>query len=134
MTAGAVLYVSDLDRMRTFYAMCFGLSGIAGGPTSADFCVLVAGDVGWELTLVCVPAAVAATIVLVDPPERRENSAVKLVFAVTDLEVADAAVGAAGGRLDPISSAWEFRGHLHLDGIDPEGNVISLRQRLSVTR
>ena len=38
---------------------------------------------------------------------------------------------AAGGQLDPTDSAWEFRGYRHVDCLDPEGNVVQLRERAS---
>jgi hypothetical protein len=39
-------------------------------------------------------------------------------------------VAAAAGQLDPAGQAWDFRGRRHLDGLDPEGNVVQLRQAL----
>jgi predicted enzyme related to lactoylglutathione lyase len=123
MTAAAVLYVRDLARMRAFYEQCFALTPAEPGD---GYCVLASAD--WDLSLVAVPPA-AAAIVIADPPERRAATPVKLAFEVASIEALRAAVTAAGGRLDPAGHAWEFRGRRHLDCLDPEGNVVQLRQR-----
>ena len=127
MPAAAVLYVKDLTTMKAFYETCFGMSTAeADGDRS---CVLTSD--AWELALVRVPDAIASTLVITDPPERRETASVKLAFAVADIEGHRALVAERGGRIDPAESAWAFRGHRHLDCVDPEGNVVQLRQRLA---
>ncbi len=127
VTAAAVLYVKDLDLMRAFYEACFELSAVES--TSEDFCVLSSKD--WDLSLVAVSAAVAATIVIADPPSRRAQTPVKLAFEVASIGGLRAAVTGGGGQIDPVESGWEFRGHRHLDCLDPEGNVVQLRERVS---
>jgi predicted enzyme related to lactoylglutathione lyase len=77
-----------------------------------------------------VPPATAAALVITDPPERRAGTPVKLTFEVATIEALRPAVTAAGGQLDPAERAWEFRGQRHLDCLDPEGNVVQLRQAL----
>lgn len=126
MAAAAVLYVKDMRLMRTFYERCLGMS--TAESEGDDFCILRSDD--WNLSLVSVPEAVAATFVITDPPERREDSPVKLAFEVTSIEELCSVVIDTGGRIDPIESAWEFRGYRHLDCLDPEGNVVQLRQRV----
>lgn len=123
VTAAAVLYVKDLGRVTAFYERCFGLTQVAAGD---GFRVLASED--WELSLVAVPEAVAAAIVVDDPPRRREEGPVKLSFEVASLEDLVRLFAEAGGVLDPLGSAWEFRGRRHLDGHDPEGNVVQVRQ------
>jgi predicted enzyme related to lactoylglutathione lyase len=127
MTAAAVVYVRDLPVMRTFYESCFGMSVLESG--GDEFCVLASED--WELSLVAVPEAVAAMWVITDPPERREETPVKLAFEVTSIEDLRPVVTGTGGQADPARSAWDFRGFRHLDCLDPEGNVVQLRQRLA---
>ena len=129
MAAAAVLYVKDLRRMRDFYESCFEMSALASEAEGEDFCVLESDE--WELSLVSVPKAVAATLIVTDPPRRREDSPVKLVFSVASIEALRSKVVEAGGQLDPNESAWQFRGSRHLDCLDPEGNVVQLRERLS---
>jgi predicted enzyme related to lactoylglutathione lyase len=127
MAAAAVLYVKDLKLMRTFYERCFGMS--AAESDDDKFCVLVCDD--WDLTLVTAPEAIAAAFATTRPPQRRADTPVKLAFAVGSIEGLQPVVTATGGELDPTESAWRFRGHLHFDCLDPEGNVIQLRQRLA---
>jgi predicted enzyme related to lactoylglutathione lyase len=126
MVAAAVLYVKDLAVMKTFYEECFGMSAVESGRD--EFCVLASGD--WELSLVRVPAAIAAAFVVTDPPERRADVPVKLVFEVASIEGLHAVVTEAGGQVDPSGTAREFRGSRLLDCLDPEGNVVQLRQAL----
>jgi predicted enzyme related to lactoylglutathione lyase len=126
MAAAAIVYVKDLARMRAFYERCFGLSVAADGDD--EFCILASHD--WELSLVALPEAVAATVVVSDPPARREQSPIKLAFAVASIEGLRAVVTNAGGHMDPIESTWEFRSRRHLDCVDPEGNVVQLRERV----
>jgi predicted enzyme related to lactoylglutathione lyase len=124
--SAAVLYVKDLERMRAFYETCFGM--VARQPEDGGACVLKAA--ASELTLVRVPPSIAARLEITDPPRPREDSALKLVFDVADLDATRVAVLAAGGHVEPSKSAWNFQGHRHQDVCDPEGNVTQLRQRL----
>lgn len=36
-----------------------------------------------------------------------------------------------GGHLKPAAGAWRFRGHVVLDGWDPEGNIVQFKQPAS---
>jgi hypothetical protein len=94
-----------------------------------DFAVLDGG--GWELSLVAVPPAVAASIVISDPPARRAYTPVKLAFDVAGIEGLRPVVARAGGLVDPAGTAREFRGYRLVDAIDPEGNVVQLRERVA---
>ena len=38
------------------------------------------------------------------------------------------AAEATGGCLKPEAGAWRFRGHVVLDGWDPEGNIVQFKQ------
>lgn len=114
--------------MTAFYQHCFSMATVDSKPM--EFCVLKSED--WELSLVCVPEAIKNTIVIVDPPERRESTPVELAFDVANIEGLRRVVTDTGGQLGPTASAWEFRTFLHLDCLDPEGNVVQLRQRVAV--
>lgn len=116
--AAAVLYVADLARMRAFYENCLSFTAVDGGD---DFCVLESA--AWTLTMVASPAARAAA-----PSARRENTPIKLVFTVDTLEPLRPVIETLGGTLDQAATAWEFRGVLHCDGTDPEGNVLQWRE------
>src|SRR5262249_3756582 len=124
--AAAVLYVTDLDAMVAFYERCFALARVDDEPD--EFCVLTNAD--WELTLVVASASVRAALVTTDPPTRRTETPMKLVVDVADVEQAASVVASCGGASNAFESAWDFRGHRHLDCVDVEGNVSQLRQRL----
>jgi predicted enzyme related to lactoylglutathione lyase len=126
MVAAAVIYVKDLSRMRPFYETCFALR--LENPEEDDLSVLVSED--WELSLVAMPKEIAETVFISTPPERRKAAAIKLAFEVESLEGLRPAILAAGGQMDTPECAWEFRDQRHLDCLDPEGNVVQLRQRV----
>jgi predicted enzyme related to lactoylglutathione lyase len=124
VVAAAVIYVNDLPRMRSFYETCFSLLVVQ--PVEDDVNVLLSDD--WDLSLVAMPEEIAARVIISTPPERRTVTPIKLAFEVKSHEDLRPTVIAAGGQMDPPQSAWEFRGHRHLDCVDPEGNLVQLRQ------
>jgi predicted enzyme related to lactoylglutathione lyase len=126
MNGGAVIYVKHLDRMRCFYRECFKMRT---AETAENYCVLESA--AWTLSLVVVPDDIAATIQLADPPRPRNDVPVKLAFDVPNIEDLRAAVTALGGHFDPDAEPWDFRGLRHCDVLDPEGNVIQLRDALA---
>lgn len=123
MSASSVIYVIDLPKMGAFYEQCFGLVTV----DSADSHRVLESE-AWLLTLVKAPSRIAATIQITDPPRRRTDAPVKLVFAVRSIGETRTRAAELGGQIDPVDTQWEFRGSLRCDGIDPEGNVIQLRQ------
>ncbi len=123
MSASAVIYVIDLPRMGAFYEQCFGLVPVE---TADSHMVLESG--AWLLTLVRAPSRIADTIAITDPPSRRTDAPIKPVFAVRSIAATRATAAPLGGHIDPVDTQWQFRGSLRCDGIDPEGNVLQLRQ------
>ncbi|MDF1522514.1 MAG: hypothetical protein P1P87_06810 [Trueperaceae bacterium] len=83
------------------------------------------------LTAVQAPPEIADAIVLADPPVLREDTPTKPSFLVDDGERVRPVVARRGGGLAAPEAAWSWRGHLHLDSWDPEGNVVQLRQPLA---
>ena len=122
-TAGAIVYAKDLQRVAQFYAAVADLEIVH---EVADHIVLESET--YELVVVAIPAAIAARIVIASPPERRENTAYKLSFAVASLAEARDAAKAAGGELNPPAKEWSFQGMRVVDGCDPEGNMIQVRE------
>lgn len=123
---GAVVFTKDVRRMATFYASVAGLRTVA---QEADHARLEVG--GAELVLHAIPAPIAASIHIAEPPERREETPIKLSFTVADLAEARRRAAAAGGVLDPPDREWEHREHRICDGHDPEGNVYQLRMPIT---
>lgn len=118
----AVLYVVDLERMCAFYRDGLGLEVVGEHDGGAD--LACAGSV---LHLVRVPPAVAADIVIDDPAVRREENPVKLLVTVSDLAQVRARVPRLGGAVDGADREWAWEGHVNVDSVDPEGNVVQLR-------
>ena len=81
---------------------------------------------GLRITVVAIPAAIARTIAIDDPPARREDTALKLSFPVADIAAARVVAAEHGGVIDPPEREWLFRGERMCDGHDPEGNVIQV--------
>ena len=122
-TAGAIVYAKDIQRLARFYAAVADLEIVH---EVEDHVVLESET--YELVVVAIPAAIASRIVITTPPERRENTALKLSFAVAGLTEAREAVKTAGGELNPPAKEWSFQGWRVCDGCDPEGNMIQLRE------
>lgn len=122
--AGAVIYASDIRRIGAFYAQ---VAGLRITHAEGDHIVLESG--AFQLVVVAVPARIAASIELTDPPRPREDTAIKLVLAVADMATARETARSLGGQLLPPQREWQFQGMRVCDGYDPEGNVVQFRQR-----
>ena len=125
MNGAATIFVKHLERMASFYALCFGLRSDADA--TGDYRVLESAS--WTLFIVRVPEAAAASIELTDPPTPRTATPIKLSFDVASIAEARATIADWGGRVD--DHEWEFRGFRHCDFVDPEGNVNQLREPVS---
>lgn len=118
-----VVYAKDLQRLASFYQSALAL---AVAERARTFVVL--HGQGFEVAIVAMPEAVAAAIELRSPPVPLEDTPIKASFLVPSIEARRGAVTGAGGTLKPPEAAWAWRGQVHLDGVDPEGNVFQLRQ------
>ena len=120
----AVIYARNLARMQPFYQDVFLFHIEHAEP---DHVVLTSAQS--QLTIVQVPASIASTITISDPPQRRRDVPVKLIFEVKSISVARSAAQTLGGSFDPVEREWTFDGRRVCDGVDPEGNVVQLRQQ-----
>lgn len=118
----SVVYAKHKARVAAFYRAVLALAVAEDEPGFT----LLAGR-GIELSVVQAPEAIAREIILADPPTVREDTPLKTSFLVDDLEALRPLVLAHGGTLKPPEAAWAWRGALHLDGTDPEGNVVQFR-------
>lgn len=122
--AAAVIYAKDVARVSAFYA---SVAGLALSHTEPDHASLESSAL--QLFIVAMNAGIAASVQIANPPVPRENTALKLIFAVASLEAARVLAAQAGGALKPAQAEWAFNGWRHCDGHDPEGNVFQLRER-----
>jgi predicted enzyme related to lactoylglutathione lyase len=120
----AVIYAKHLAGMQAFYE---AVTGLALTHAAADHVVLESP--AFELVLVAMPAAIADTIHIASPPERRSETPIKLVFATDSIARVREQAAALGGALNPPDREWSWQGHITCDGHDPEGNVLQFRQR-----
>jgi predicted enzyme related to lactoylglutathione lyase len=121
---GAVLYAKDLQQLAEFYT---AVAGLELAQTQEGFAVL--GRPPSQLVIVRTPPAIADAISIARPPLVREDTPIKLVFAVDEIARARARASDLGGVVTPAEHEWQFDGAMVCDGHDPEGNVFQLRQR-----
>lgn len=118
-----VVYAKDKDRVAEFYrqALALQLSEWEEG-----FSVLTGH--GIEISVVRMPEAAARQVTIAAPPVRREDTPLKASFLVPGFEAVREAAAATGGALGPAEAEWSWRGCVHLDGHDPEGNIVQFRR------
>jgi len=121
--SGAVVFAKNVERLATFYRETMALSVAHEEPG-----LVVLASESLELVVHAIPAAIAATITIDDPPRAIEDASVKLFFPVDDFAAARVAAAKHGGRVHGLEKEWEWRGIRACDGVDPEGNVIQIRK------
>ncbi len=124
-TVSLVVYAKDREVLSRFYTELLGLTEVEVG----NGFTLLSGT-GVELSVVGIPEDIAAGIQISSPPVTREETPLKFSFLVGSISQAVQRVGKAGGSFKSLESAWSWRGMRHLDGHDPEGNVLQLREHL----
>jgi predicted enzyme related to lactoylglutathione lyase len=120
---GIVVFAKNKKRVSAFYQRTLGLE-VLECEASHD---LLRGQ-GCEVVVHAIPRRIAAGIVIGKPPQRREQTPIKPSFVVASLAQVRQAAEATGGGLGPQEAAWRFRGHVVIDGWDPEGNVVQFKQ------
>ncbi len=103
--AGAVVYAKNVSTLCAFYS---GVTGLRVTHTEPDHVVLESH--GFQLVVVAVPAHLAASIHVSSPPQRREETAIKLVLPVPSIAAARTAALSLGGELNVAEREWEFQG------------------------
>jgi predicted enzyme related to lactoylglutathione lyase len=119
--AGGFVYALDLERMTRFYEAMFGMQRLHD---DAEHVVLQSADL--QLVVHAIPARYAAQITLSQPPEPREDQALKLFFSVSSLAQARSVAAAHGGSVD--ARIWQGPGFDAANAIDPEGNILQVRE------
>jgi predicted enzyme related to lactoylglutathione lyase len=124
-TTGAVLYAKSVKRVSSFYAQCCGLRLVH---SESDHVVLESPT--FELVILAIPEAIAASISIATPPARRENTPIKLVFHIESITGIRELAVRLGGELNPPEREWHYQGRKVCDGLDPEGNVVQFREQM----
>ena len=120
---GLVVFAKNKKRVSAFYQQTLALEVLASD-SSHD---LLRGR-GYEVVVHAMARKYAASIRIAKPPEPRDDTPFKPTFVVNRLADVRAAAEATGGYLKPEAAAWRFRGHVVLDGWDPEGNIVQFKQ------
>lgn len=123
---GSVIYAKDCRALAGFYATVGNLKM----REASDEHVMLEGS-GYFLVVLQIPKRIADTITITSPPQRREQTPIKLVFPVESLETARQVVAAHGGTLNGHGREWVFHDTKRCDGVDPEGNVFQLQEHHS---
>jgi predicted enzyme related to lactoylglutathione lyase len=119
-----MLYVKDLARMREFYERVLQTPPINTEWTDT-WTLFDAG--GMNFALHAIPAKHARGIELSSPPEKRERSPVKLIFAVDDVPTERARLEAMG--VTTLLQSWQEPAE-SCDCVDPESNIFQIAARI----
>ena len=115
---GAVIFTGDRERLARFYEAVTGLPVRVN-----DDRVTVLASEHFELVIHALPG---------EPPGRasaaRQDGYVKPFFPVASLAEARETAASLGGRLRPPGEEWEARGFRACEAVDPDGNLIQLRE------
>jgi predicted enzyme related to lactoylglutathione lyase len=113
----AMIFAKDMKVMMAFYRDAVGLIPLPA-ESSDGWVEFDAG--GAAFALHAIPAHIANDIEITTPPTAREETPIKLVFEVLDIEVARRQLIDHGAMMfEPWSSSA-------CDGVDPEGNVFQI--------
>lgn len=116
------VYASDMQTLGEFYKEALNLSVIESGD---DYVCL--GRSGIEINVLRMNSKGGKKIKPETAFQVREETPIKCSFFVDSFEQARKAHQKFGGMLNDEKTAWEWRGVRHLDGYDPEGNVLQYR-------
>ena len=114
-----VLFAVDVPRTAAFYEVLLN-----GRTVEEGVCARVTSEID-EVLVHDIPADIAATIKIVSPPVAREDTPMKPVFTVDDVDATIARAEAHGGQT--IGRGFTYEGRRYQDVLDPEGNVVQLR-------
>ena len=79
--AGLFLYAKDMHQLAAFYEAVLGMRRVQ---PSEDLIVLTSQDV--QLIVHAIPSAIAESIIISIPPERREDTAMKFFLTLQSLD------------------------------------------------
>lgn len=101
--AGLFIYAKNLVRLAGFYESLLAMSR---RHSSGDRVILHSPDI--QITVHAMPATIAESIDVSEPPVKRDGAAYKFFFTVPSFEVASAAAAALGGEV--LREEWQGPG------------------------
>ena len=121
--AGVLIYAKDLTGLAHFYEQVLGMKELHRRP---DLIVLESEVL--QLVIHAIPAAIAAQVHISNPPQRRENVALKFFVTVPSIADAQKLTARLGGQV--FEDSWQGPGFVVRNAMDCEGNVFQLRERV----
>jgi hypothetical protein len=119
-----VVFSADVRRLAAFYEVVLTAKRLQ--EPSGDIRLVNDRD---EVLVHSIPEKIAPDIEINTPPAPRDSSPIKPVFDVASLEEAMDGVEATGGVV--TDRTFSLNGLTRHDVLDPDGNVIQLRRRIS---
>jgi predicted enzyme related to lactoylglutathione lyase len=120
----AVLFARDPGSVAAFYQALFGATIRR---SEAEYTALSCA--GFELLIHQIPRHLLPAVAPGQAVERRERSAVRLDFPLTDLSHARLEAHRLGGSIDERPPPWAGDEQRFFLGQDPEGNVFGVKVR-----
>ncbi len=120
--ASLVIFSIDVSRLADFYQSL--LSATSRVESSGDIRLANERD---EVLIHSVPKHIARTIDISSPPAPRSDNPIKPIVDVPSLELALAVVRTSGGVVTDVHFSYD--GLTRHDVLDPDGNVIQLREQ-----
>jgi len=120
---GAVIYAKDYLALARFYEH---VAGLVQREADEEYVLLEAPS--FQLVILQIPERIAVNITIDKPPQKRENTPIKLFLNVSSIEDARQTAKRLGGELNGAEKEWKFHGVKRCDGIDPEGNVFQVQE------
>lgn len=118
-----VVFAKDVAALAQFYG---ALADMVEIYADADHRVL--DQDSFQLVVHGIPPHIAQQIQITQPPQRREDTPIKLCLPVARIDAARREAAQRGGLVDPPAQEWAARGFRACDGMDPEGNVFQVRE------
>ncbi|MFZ6657668.1 VOC family protein [Undibacterium sp. TJN19] len=128
VSPGAVIYAKDVRKLSLFYEQVTQLTR-----TLVDNTYTILESSQFQLVIHAIPAHIADSFEIRIPPDRRKDTAIKLMLTVASIHNARESAATLGGQVDATDHEWQFQNCLICDGHDPEGNVFQLREFLAET-
>jgi predicted enzyme related to lactoylglutathione lyase len=118
----ALLFAKRLGVVAEFYQAVFGAR-----ISHSDASHAVLEFDGFNLMIHQLPAHLAVAVAVKSPPERREQSAIRLDYPVADLARSRSEAQRLGGTIDETPPPWATNDTMFFLGHDPEGNVFGAK-------
>ena len=116
------IYSSNMKLLADFYEEALDLKVAESG----DGYTCLGGN-GIEVNILEMNTKPGKEIEVEEEFHIREETPIKCSFLVSSFEQVKMAIKKFGGNIKDEREVWEWRGTLHLDGCDPEGNVVQYR-------